>query len=79
MNDNEAAEKKGTEEVVGKRSATGEESSQRSPPSPSAPPPDFLSPENEARTFWRMRHRILVTLLRQLFAHSRFRVSLIVV
>jgi ABC-2 type transport system permease protein len=46
---------------------------------PSPKSHDFLSAENEARAFARMRHRILVTLVRQLFARSRFRVSLIVV
>jgi ABC-2 type transport system permease protein len=46
---------------------------------PVARAPDFLSPEREARAFGRMRHRIVVTLLRHLFARSRFRVSLIVV
>ncbi len=53
----------------------------RSPlrPPPSALRPDFLSPEDEARAFARMRRRIIVALLRQLFAHSRFRISLIVV
>ena len=84
MNDSEAAEKKGTEEVVGKTLPVLRDLPRRPPPSPSAPsssapPPDFLSPEDEAKTFWRMRHRILVTLVRQVFAHSRFRVSLIVV
>jgi ABC-2 type transport system permease protein len=43
------------------------------------PPSDFLSAEDEAQAFGRMRHRILVTLVQQLFVHSRFRVSLIVV
>ena len=68
-----------------------ERSSAGVPPSPFSLPPsafplppspllrDLLSAEDEARAFGRMRHRILVTLVRQLFAHSRFRVSLIVV
>ena len=51
------------------------------PPSPvSQPlPRDFLSVEAEARVFRRMRRRVVAAMLRQLFAHSRFRVSLIVV
>jgi len=42
-------------------------------------PDDFLSPEAEARAFWRMRKRIAVTSLRQTFAESRLRLVLIIV
>jgi ABC-2 type transport system permease protein len=69
-------------DVAGSDSATAEPSSPQpslSHPTLASPPADFLSPENEARAFSRMQHRILLALLRQLFAHSRFRVSLIVV
>ncbi|MBU4272524.1 MAG: hypothetical protein KKA28_11745 [Planctomycetes bacterium] len=45
----------------------------------STPSCDFLSPQQEARAFGRARKRIFATLLRQTFAHSRFRVTLIVV
>ncbi len=45
----------------------------------STPSCDFLSPQQEARAFGRSRKRILATLLRQTFAHSRFRVTLVVV
>ncbi len=48
-------------------------------PIASPPPNDFLSPQREARAFRRARNRILGTLLRQTFARSRFRVTLIVV
>ena len=40
---------------------------------------EFLSVEDEGRVFWKMRYRIARTLLRQMFAQSRFRVTLIVV
>jgi ABC-2 type transport system permease protein len=39
---------------------------------------DFLPPREEAAAFDRLRRRILATLVRQLFARSRFRVSLVV-
>jgi ABC-2 type transport system permease protein len=39
----------------------------------------LLSVEAEARVFRRMRRRVLATLLRQMFMHSRFRVTLVVV
>ena len=48
------------------------------PPAPSRPP-DFLPAAAESRVFDRMRRRILTTLLRQTFSHSRFRASLVVV
>ena len=51
----------------------------RPPVLSSTPPPDFLSPQQEARAFGRARNRTLATLLRQTFAHSRFRVTLVVV
>lgn len=38
-----------------------------------------MSSEDEAHTFWRMRCRILATLLRQTLSQSRFRVTLAVV
>ena len=41
------------------------------------PAGDFLSPENEARAFWRMRCRLATTLLRQAFSQARFRLTLI--
>ncbi|MBN1394720.1 MAG: hypothetical protein JW959_06825 [Pirellulales bacterium] len=44
-----------------------------------SPPRDFLPPQEEARAFGKARNRILRTLLRQTFARSRFRVTLIVV
>jgi ABC-2 type transport system permease protein len=57
---------------------TSEDASADVPPSAFRPHScDFLSPEDEARAFGRMRHRVLVTLVQQLFARSRFRVSLI--
>lgn len=40
---------------------------------------DFLSPEDEARAFWRIRYRVALTLLRQAFARARFRLTLILV
>lgn len=40
---------------------------------------DFPPVEDEARAFGHMRRRILTTLLRQMFSHSRFRVTLVVV
>jgi len=40
---------------------------------------EFISPEDEARAFGRMRNRILRTLLRQTLSQSRFRVTLAVV
>ena len=40
---------------------------------------EFMSPEDEARAFGRMRYRLLATLLRQTLAESRFRVGLVVV
>ena len=49
------------------------------PLSTDSPPCEFLSPEDEARAFRRMRCRILATLLRQTLSQSRFRVSLVVV
>jgi ABC-2 type transport system permease protein len=48
-------------------------------PHQDAPPREFLPPENEARAFWRMRNRVVSTLLRQMLAQSRFRVGLVVV
>jgi ABC-2 type transport system permease protein len=42
-------------------------------------PHDFISPEDEAWVFGRMRYRILTTLLRQMLSQSRFRVALVVV
>ena len=39
---------------------------------------DFLSPELEARAFRRLRHRILVSLLRQMLVQARFRFSLVI-
>lgn len=45
----------------------------------STPSSDFLPPQQEARAFRRARNRILATLLRQTFARSRFRVTLVVV
>ena len=41
--------------------------------------PFCLSVEAEARVFRRMRRRVLATLLRQMFVHSRFRMTLVVV
>jgi ABC-2 type transport system permease protein len=41
--------------------------------------PEPLSVEVEARVFRRMRRRVLATILRQMFQHSRFRMSLVVV
>jgi len=41
--------------------------------------PVQLSPEDEARVFWRMRYRVAGTLLRQTFRQARFRLSLILV
>lgn len=38
---------------------------------------DFLSPVDEAKAFGRVRRRIFITIVRQLFAHSRFRVTLV--
>jgi ABC-2 type transport system permease protein len=50
------------------------------PPAVTQPPPrESISLENEARSFWRMRCRLLATLLRQTLAESRFRVALVVV
>ncbi len=49
---------------------------------PAAIPPslrEFISPDDEARAFGRMRNRILRTLLRQTLSQSRFRVTLAVV
>jgi ABC-2 type transport system permease protein len=43
------------------------------------PPRDFLSAQAESRSFARLRRRVLRTLLRQTFAHARFRLTLIVV
>ncbi len=43
------------------------------------PPRDFLSAQAESRSFARLRRRVLLTLLRQTFAHARFRLTLIVV
>ncbi len=40
---------------------------------------EFISPDDEARAFGRMRNRILRTLLRQTLTQSRFRVTLAVV
>jgi ABC-2 type transport system permease protein len=40
---------------------------------------EFISPEDEARAFERMRFRVLATLLRQTLVQSRFRVTLVVV
>lgn len=40
---------------------------------------EFISPEDEAQTFWRLRRRIMWTLVRQTFSQSRFRVSLAIV
>ena len=56
-------------------------------PSALRPPPSALCPAaprlpaggGESRVFERMRRRILATLLRQTFSHSRFRASLVVV
>jgi ABC-2 type transport system permease protein len=42
-------------------------------------PRDFISPEDEAWAFGRMRYRILTSLFRQMLAQSRFRVGLVVV
>ena len=42
-----------------------------------APAGDFLSPENEARAFWRLRRRLATTVLRQAFSRARFRLTLI--
>jgi len=48
-----------------------------------APPnglvPELLSPEAEARAFWRMRSRVVSTLVRQTISHARLRLTLIVV
>jgi len=48
-----------------------------------APPnglvPELLSPEAEARAFWRMRCRVVSTLVRQTISHARLRLTLIVV
>lgn len=44
-----------------------------------APAEDFLSPENEARAFWRMRFRLATTLLQQAFGRARFRLATILV
>jgi ABC-2 type transport system permease protein len=44
-----------------------------------SPAGDFLPVPAEARAFRRMRRRVLATMLRQLFAHSRFRMTLVVV
>ena len=68
-----------TEEIVGKTSRFCRIFSDNLLRPPAAPSRDFLSPEDEARAFRRMRRRILATLLRQMFAQSRFRVSLVVV
>lgn len=51
--------------------------SARKPSSFESPKP--LSVEAEARVFQRMRRRVLATVLRQMFQHSRFRMSLVVV
>ena len=42
-----------------------------------APAGDFLSPQNEAKAFWRMRCRLARTMLRQTFSGARFRLALI--
>ncbi len=42
------------------------------------PSADFLSMQNEANAFWRMRYRIIATLLRQVASRARFRFMLIV-
>jgi ABC-2 type transport system permease protein len=42
-----------------------------------APAGDFLSPESEARAFWRMRCRLAISVLRQAFSRARFRLLLI--
>ncbi len=39
---------------------------------------DFLSPEDEARAFWRLRYRLAATSLRQVLATARLRLALIV-
>jgi ABC-2 type transport system permease protein len=44
-----------------------------------APARDFLSVEAEAAVFRRMRRRVLTNLLRQMFIHSRFRLTLVIV
>ena len=41
------------------------------------PAGEFLSPEDEARAFWRMRYRLATTLLGQAFSRARLRLSLI--
>jgi len=46
---------------------------------PVLPDREWLPAEEEARVFGRLRWRVLATLLRQMFSHSRFRVSLVVV
>jgi ABC-2 type transport system permease protein len=64
-------------------SQSGESSSDSPlPPSPFRPPPSsFPRPPSvaaEARVFRRMRHRVLATVLRQMFVHARFRVTLVI-
>ncbi len=41
------------------------------------PLPDLLSPEAEARAFWRMRSRTVATLIEQTFSRGRLRLSLV--
>lgn len=43
------------------------------------PPLTFISPQDEARAFWRMRFRMISTGLRQALGEARFRLLLIVV
>ena len=46
---------------------------------PAAPRGGLVSAGDEARAFWRMRLRVIRTLLRQTFSSARFRLSLILV
>jgi ABC-2 type transport system permease protein len=45
--------------------------------STTAPPGEFLSAEDESRTFWRLRWRIARTLVRQTYTRARFRAGLV--
>jgi ABC-2 type transport system permease protein len=46
-------------------------------PPPDAATAELVSPETEARAFWRMRSRVVATLIRQTFSGARLRVTLI--
>lgn len=49
------------------------------PPTSNPSDAEFLSAQDEARAFWRMRYRLARTLIRQAFSRARFRLAAILV